>query len=56
MVTWKSFVLFHFYRMECDQVKEKLEDTNVTDKEVTLKSDRTVQYKTMASAMLPIHI
>ena len=26
--------------MECDQVKEKLEDTNVTAKEVTLKSHR----------------
>ena len=56
---------FYFYRMECDQVKEKLEDTNVTDKEVTLKSHRfaslennhvAVQYKTLASAMLPIHI
>ena len=31
---------FYFYQMECEQVKEKLEDTNVTDKEVTLKSVR----------------
>ena len=60
----KSFMQF-YYRMEYDQVKERLEDTYVTDKEITLKSDRfaslennhiAIQYKTLASAMLPIYI